>query len=110
MVPNSLRNVMLPPAVNSNPEKLYREVLAPLFAIPQSAVLICSELNPVRFAQLTFGLGAFVRDDTDLTLLIVAGEAAQPSTSEILRQTWRAALESEPVARRLSLYRLYWER
>ena len=111
MVPNLLRNVMLPPAANTDPEKLWREVLAPLVAIPQSAVLICSEPSPVRFAQLTFGLGAFVRDDTDLTLLIVVGEdAAQTSSSEILRQTWRLALESEPVARRLSLYRLFAER
>lgn len=111
MALKSLRSLKLPLTAAGKPEVVYQEILAPLYAIPQSAVLICSEPNPVRVAQLTFGLETFVRDDTDLTLLIVVSEdAAQSSTSEILRQTWRSALESEPVARRLSLYRLFAER
>ena len=102
---------MLPPAGNGHPENLNRELLASLFAVPQSVVLICSEPNPVRLAQLTLGLGAFVHDDTDLTLLVaVDDDAAHSSASEKLRQTWRAALDSEPVARRLSLYRLFAEK
>ena len=111
MAPMSLRNLMLPPAANGHPENLNRELLASLFAIPQSVVLICSEPNPVRLAQLTLGLGAFVRDDTDLTLLVVVDDdASNSSASEKLRQTWRAALDSEPVARRLTLYRLFAEK
>lgn len=111
MAPNYLRNVMLPPAANNDPEKLCREVLAPLFAISQNAVLICSEPTPLRFAQLTVGLGSFVRDDTALTLLVVLREdATAPSVSENLRQTWRATLEIEPAMRRLSFYKLFAER
>jgi hypothetical protein len=111
MASKSLRNVMLPPAVNGDPEKVCRDVLAPLFAIPKSAVLICSEPDALRFAQLTLGLGTFVRDDTDLILLIVFGQdAAESSATEMLRRTWTAALASEAAARRLSLYKLFAER
>ncbi len=98
-------NLRLPRSSEGDPQTLSQEVLAPIFAASQSALLVCPDPHPKALAKLTCGIGPFLRDTSLGLIIVVDGGAA--SNPEISRHEWSAALDSGEVSKRLSIFKYF---
>ena len=102
---DSFLNLRLPSSFEGDPQTISQELLAPIFAASESALLLCSNFSPELLAQLTCGMGPFLRQ-TQLNLIVLV-ENATSFNAEKAHRDWATALQSEEITDRLSLFKCF---
>lgn len=98
-------DLRLPSSFEGDPQTISQELLAPIFAAADSVVLLSSTFSPELLAQLTCGMGPFLRQ-TQLNLIVLI-ENTTAFDAEKAHRDWGAALQSEQIAQRLSLFKYF---
>lgn len=104
----SLRTLRIPPKLFGEPKRASEDVLRPVFEVASTLVFVLPRLDLELLAQLTCGVGPFMRAGTKVSIVFLRrADNPIPLLEEASAATQTEALAAVDIQHRLSFFRYF---